>query len=265
MLFTHSKKESGGGSYSQAMGFQPIVDRTTEFKRHKQKSSASAATIIPIQQSNQPNGTMLINNNQSNQSDSSNYNNNPQVDLETFIFQTRQVREWLSRLKQLTQSIENMHRQTLMAVSIDEAKKLTAIIDAQVAEHQTTAGQVRNALKHLGERAATTRDKRIQAVTVQKLGKEFLERMVAFREMQTTYQSKYKSQLERQYLIVRPTATRVELDRLADVENPLVLSQQVQKQIVNCRCSNSQTWPRLRRHCRACRSDSMRSERSSRA
>lgn len=215
MLFTHSKKENYNNSIH---GFQPIVDRTTEFKRHKQKSSASVATMIPIPQPNQqPNGSI------------NNIANNPEADLETFIVQTRQVREWLSRLKQLTQSIENMHRQTLMAVSIDEAKKLTAMIDAQVAEHQTTAGQVRNALKHLGERAATTRDKRIQAVTVQKLGKEFLERMVAFREMQTTYQSKYKSQLERQYLIVRPTATRVELDRLADVENPLVLSQQVQQ------------------------------------
>lgn len=150
-----------------------------------------------------------------------------ETELDGFISATKQAREWLQRLQQLTQSIENLHRQTLMAVNIAEAKKLSAVIDAQVAEHQTTAGQVRTALKHLGQQAATTTDRRIHAATVAKLGKEFLERMVAFREMQTTYQLKYKSQLERQYLIVRPTATRVELDRLGDVESPLVLSQQV--------------------------------------
>lgn len=205
MLFAYN---TAANKNSQHTGFHPVIDRTTEFKRHKQKNeksaSASAATMIPIQ--SQP---------------------TTEADLESFITQTRQVREWLSRLRQLTLAIENLHRQTLMAASIEEAKKLTAMIDAHVAEHQTTSSQVRDALKKLGERAATARDKRIRAVTVQKLGKEFLELMVAFREMQTTYQSKYKSQLERQYLIVRPTATRVELDRLGDVENPLVLSQQV--------------------------------------
>ena len=239
MFFTQHK--SGSTKNSPPAGFQPIIDRTAEFMRNKQKCFTSDATIIPMQEQQR------------------------ESDLEAFIALTSQAREWLARLKQLTSSIENLHRQTLMAVSIEEAKRLTAIIDAQVAEHQTTASQLRNALKQMGERAATSRDRRIQAATVQKLGKDFLERMAAFREMQTVYQEKYKSQLERQYLIVRPTATRVELDRLADAENPLVLSQQVYFQYHQFRCFALLTWQKHKRLYWPCKNVSMRLERSSRA
>lgn len=143
--------------------------------------------------------------------------------LEAFVSQTRQIRDWLAQMKQLTRTTENLHSQTLIAANIEEARKLTAMIDAQVAEHQATTYRLRDALKQLREQAVTA----IQNAMLQKLYKELGEQMSAFREMQTKCQEQYKRQLKRQYLTVCPAATRAELDSLTASENQLVLSEQV--------------------------------------
>lgn len=210
-----SKKKKDSNFHGiKGKDFSPIINCTNEFQRSKNIPSPNISIPIKLE-------VPTINQNIITKREQA------EEELGKFLKQAKQAKESLERLKQINHQIENLHRQILLAVSLEEAKSLSSQVDAQVAEHQTTATQLRNLMKILGEKAATTTDRRIQATRVHSLSKDFLEQMSAFRDMQTRYQLKYKNQLERQYLIVRPQASRVELDRLGDVENPLVLSQQM--------------------------------------
>jgi t-SNARE complex subunit (syntaxin) len=219
---THAKNLS---TSSQRSG--GVVDRTVEFRV---TSGSSAFQIVNIPEPNNQANHMenSDNNNGHNRSDAE----RGLEQMEDFARHVDEVRDALTRLGSTIALVENLHRQTLLATDLAEAKRLGAAIDGAVSEFQTGSQQAKHLLRQLADSTATAtpagkRQDRIRASTVSKLSRDLVDKLAAFREMQTTYQAKYHGQLERQYLIIRPQASRAELDRLADVANPLVLSQQV--------------------------------------
>lgn len=139
-----------------------------------------------------------------------------------FLSSIEEVKVRLEKINKSIGDIEHLHRQALNAVNMDEATRLGRLIDELVKRNNADAQFVRRTLKDLtGETeslkstgAVTSSDLRIRATQQSRYAKKFMETMNKFQSMQTIYQGKYRQQLERQYLIVRPTANREELDRL---------------------------------------------------
>jgi hypothetical protein len=48
------------------------------------------------------------------------------------------------------------------------------------------------------------------------LARKFRDALITFHDIQSSYREKQKSRFERQYLIVNPTATQEEIDRVLD-------------------------------------------------
>lgn len=79
--------------------------------------------------------------------------------------------------------------------------------------------------------AATPSDMRMRRTQQAKNAKKFIEVMRKYQDMQSMYKGKYKGQLERQYLIVKPGATKEELARLTESDGAAVLTQQVPRSL----------------------------------
>ena len=105
-----------------------------------------------------------------------------------------------------------------MAVSAEEASRLGREIDALSSDISRRANTVRAALHSLStpRQPSLARMSRTQQ---KKLGKTFLEFSGRFEQVQKEYRQKYRQQLERQYLIVNPTASRSELDALSSEDS----------------------------------------------
>lgn len=115
---------------------------------------------------------------------------------------------------------------------------MSKAIDEFTSKVNDQANSVRRILKAVSEESnqlaetgkVTSSDLRIRRTQQAKQAKKFIELMKKFQEMQGLYKGKYKQQLERQYLIVKPTATREELDRLVeggDAGSVTMISQQL--------------------------------------
>ncbi|PJF19852.1 hypothetical protein PSACC_00334 [Paramicrosporidium saccamoebae] len=139
-----------------------------------------------------------------------------------FLSSIEEVRVRLEKINKSVGDIEHLHRQALNAINMDEATRLGRLIDEMVSRNNADAQFVRQTLKTLtGETenlkstgAVTSSDLRIRMTQQSRYAKKFMGAMNKFQGMQTTYQGKYRQQLERQYLIVKPNASREELDRL---------------------------------------------------
>lgn len=144
----------------------------------------------------------------------------------------------MKRIEKAIGEIEHLHRQVLIAVNVEEASRLSRLIDEYVQRVNNDADMIRRTIKQfsadnrqyeeLGSNSpVTASDLRLRRSQQARLAKKFLEIMHRFQNMQSTYQSKYRQQLERQYLIVRPAATRAELDKLVETEGTQLMTQQV--------------------------------------
>lgn len=105
--------------------------------------------------------------------------------------------------------MEQLHKRALIAVNREQAGQLNREIEACTAAMNSLAASIRTRLSQLsksGTRLALTQQR--------KLGKNFLETMKRFENLQSHYRSLYREQLRRQYLIVKPEATLAELAQL---------------------------------------------------
>jgi t-SNARE complex subunit (syntaxin) len=156
--------------------------------------------------------------------------------MDLFLATIEDVRVRLEKMGKAVGDIEHLHRQALNAVNMEEATRLGRLIDELVSRTNAEAQHIRRTLKNLTSETETLKasggispsDLRIRANQQSRYAKKFMTAMNKFQAMQTTYQAKYRQQLERQYLIVKPTATRDELDRLTySADATAMMNQQV--------------------------------------
>jgi len=142
--------------------------------------------------------------------------------MEGFFSIIEDLKKRLEKINRAIGDIDHNHRLVLNAINVEEATRLGRVIDELVRRTNNEAQYIRRTLKELtaeteelGEsRAASPSDLRIRLNQERRWAKKFMAAMSKFQVMQQTYQNKYRAQLERQYLIVKPQSTREELDRL---------------------------------------------------
>lgn len=158
----------------------------------------------------------------------------PGTPTDHFLDSIDKVRQRLERINKSIGDIEQLHKQALNAVNLDEATRLGRLIDELVRRNNVDSQYIRQTLKSLTEDTEqlneasklTNADLRIRTTQQTRYAKKFMATMNRFQSMQTTYQHKYRQQLERQYLIVKPSATREELDQLTHSAEPTAMLQQ---------------------------------------
>lgn len=144
--------------------------------------------------------------------------------IDQFLVSMDNVKKRIETMEKTIDAIERYHRQALSATSIEEATRLSRLIDELVTRNNDEAQKIRQILKAVTAETEALKqggkvspsDLRLRATQQSRSAKKFMATMNRFQQMQTTYQTKYKQQLERQYLLVKPTATREELDRLTE-------------------------------------------------
>lgn len=148
--------------------------------------------------------------------------NNLQSDL---VFKNlNEIKSRLSKIENYTKNIEDLHKQLLIEVDSDKATIISKKIDIGVKQLNGDADFIRITIKSLTvendqlEGRLTSTDMKIRKTQQAKLTKKFMSLMKQFQDVQLKYQRKLKEQLERQYRIVKPDATREELDRLTNLE-----------------------------------------------
>lgn len=161
----------------------------------------------------------------------------PQSSLDIFLDKIAEVQKDVAKINKIIGEIEHLHRQVLSSVSVEEATRLGRLIDQILTRTSSMTQTVRRTLKTLSEETddlkargeASPGEIRVRSTQQARWAKKFMATMNRFQAMQTTYQAKYRQQLERQYLIVKPSATREELDQLtlSATDPTSALSQQV--------------------------------------
>ena len=123
----------------------PVIDRTSEFKHFEYASQNQ-------QNKNQQDFQESLGIEMKNPTSATNAGGQVVIDItsvsgedefEQFIGLRKRAKECLSRMSSLTSSVENLHRQSLLAANIEESNRIAVSIDTQVAEYQTTITQLR--------------------------------------------------------------------------------------------------------------------------
>lgn len=137
------------------------------------------------------------------------------------------------RISSLMKQIENLHRSALLTVQIEDSISIAKKIEAASMLASAEASNIRRLLKSMA--ADTKRDQdtlsssdfRLRTSKHRSLCKKFLAMMDEFETMQATYRNKYRAQLERQYMLIKPDASRAELDELHGSHSSQMMTQQV--------------------------------------
>lgn len=136
-----------------------------------------------------------------------------------------EIKAKLVKIENYTKNIEDLHKQLLIEVDNDKATIISKKIDVGVRQLNSDADFIRITMKNLTseneklEGRLTSTDMKIRKTQQAKLTKKFMTVMKQFQDVQLKYQRKLKEQLERQYKIVKPDATREELDKLTNLES----------------------------------------------
>jgi hypothetical protein len=125
----------------------PVIDRTSEFKHFEYTGQNQQNKIqqdfqgsLGGSEMKNPTSAAILG---SNHIAVDILNVSGEGEFEQFINLRKKAKECLSRMSSLTSSVENLHRQSLLAANIEESNRIAVSIDAQVAEYQTTITQLR--------------------------------------------------------------------------------------------------------------------------
>jgi syntaxin 1A/syntaxin 1B/2/3 len=162
-----------------------------------------------------------------------------QTDMNQFFEEIAEMKERIASIKGCIDEIRSIHDKTLNSViseqqnaeigreldqAMDKTNKLSQVIRTKLKEMD----QVN---KQLQKKDPSGNDTTIRVAQHGVLTKNFLEVMTDYKKLQEQYQSKFKDRMQRQALIVKPNATKEEVEKMIDGEQ----GQMFAKQIVNSR------------------------------
>lgn len=145
------------------------------------------------------------------------------------------VKSSLTTVHQLTKEVEALHKSALLMADAQGLAELSGKIEIKLKAASINIESSRKNLKLLDAEMLeypekTSPEYRANQTKHRSMCNHFLKIVAAFERMQETYKNKYRTQLERQYLIMKPDATREELDQLAQSsQTSFMLTQQVFK------------------------------------
>lgn len=144
------------------------------------------------------------------------------MEMPRFFAQMNEIKESNKRIKVFTEEIEKLHKEALSTADSDVSAECSSKIEALMAKVTQITNKTRRSLQEMDtvtKELAQTCPKgsgnlRMRENNHRQLSKAFMDGMKHYQKVQEIYQEKYRAQLQRQYLIVKPRATKAELAEL---------------------------------------------------
>ena len=156
--------------------------------------------------------------------------------MASFFDDVQEIKKAMSSIRYNIRQIEQNHGECLTAISADQGRASTERLDELMKTTNATATQVRNKLKSMdaenkdfAKHNEGSSEARIRSNMHGTLTRKFVDLMAEYQELQTKYKNKYREKVERQYRIVKPHATKEEIDQAFDSGNqqPELFTQQI--------------------------------------
>ena len=143
--------------------------------------------------------------------------------MAAFFEEVNTVKKTMSTIKYNIRLIEQNHGECLTAISTEQQRECTDRLEGLMKETNGCAQAVRNKLKAMdlenkefAKRNEGASEARIRSNMHGTLTRKFVDLMAEYQEIQTKYKNKYRDRVERQYRIVKPTATKEEIQDAVD-------------------------------------------------
>ena len=145
-----------------------------------------------------------------------------QMEMPRFHVQTTEIKEANRRVKTFTDEIEKLHKEALSTADSNVSAEVSGKIEALMSKVTQMSNRTRRTLQEMdavtkqlsGTCPKGSGNLRMRESVHRQLAKAFLDTMRRHQKMQESYQEKYRAQLQRQFLIVKPRATKAELAEL---------------------------------------------------
>jgi len=156
--------------------------------------------------------------------------------MQAFFDEVQDIKKTMSTIRYNIRQIEQSHGECLTAISAEQGRESTERLEDLMKKTNAAATQVRNKLKAMdvenkdfASRNKGASEARIRANMHGTLTRKFVDLMGEYQETQTKYKNKYRERVERQYRIVKPHATREEIDQAFDSgdQQPEIFTQQI--------------------------------------
>jgi len=143
--------------------------------------------------------------------------------MQNFFDEAGDIKKTMASIRYNIRQIEQSHGECLTAVSADQGRESTERLEELMRTTNGMATQVRNRLKSMDvENKEYARsnvgasEARIRSNMHGTLTRKFVDLMAEYQELQTKYKNKYRERVERQYKIVKPHASKDEIDAAFD-------------------------------------------------
>ena len=143
--------------------------------------------------------------------------------MQSFFDDAQEIKKTMASIKYNIRQIESLHGEALTAISAEQGKQFTEKLEALMRTTNGMAQQVRQRLKSMdvenkeyGRRHEGSSEARIRSNMHGTLTRKFVDLMSEYQELQTKYKNKYRERVERQYRIVKPHATKEEIEAAFD-------------------------------------------------
>jgi t-SNARE complex subunit (syntaxin) len=149
-----------------------------------------------------------------------------QMEMPRFFGQINEVKESNKRVLVFMDELEKLHREALSTADSEASEAISGKIEVLMGKLNQMTNRTRRTLQEMDQvtkelvanssnnNASSSGNLRMRQSNHRQLSKAFLDVMKRYQKTQEHYQEKYRTQLQRQYLIVKPRATKSELAEL---------------------------------------------------
>jgi t-SNARE complex subunit (syntaxin) len=143
--------------------------------------------------------------------------------MAAFFAEIAKIKATMAIIRGNIRLIEQHHGQCLTAISVEQGKASNEKLEVLMEATNGAAGEVRNKLKAMDasnkemmKRDPGSSEVRIRCYQHGTLTRRFVELMSEYQAVQSKYKHKYRERVERQYKIVKPEATREEIEHVLE-------------------------------------------------
>lgn len=156
--------------------------------------------------------------------------------MQTFFDEVEEVKKTMSSIRYNIRQIEQNHGECLTAISAEQGRESTQKLEELMKATNGAAQAVRAKLKAMdvenkeyAKQHEGSSEARIRSNMHGTLTRKFVDLMAEYQDLQTKYKNKYRERVERQYRIVKPHATKDEIDAALDSgqQQPEIFTQQI--------------------------------------
>ncbi|KAJ3077109.1 Exocyst complex component 7 [Podochytrium sp. JEL0797] len=155
-------------------------------------------------------------------------------EMKAFFSEIETVREDIGTVKETISQIQGAHENALNVISEAQSAETTKELERLMDRANGLSSSIRNRLKAMeaankkfAKQGGRTGDARIRVTQHGAIAKKFLDVMMEYKDIQKKYQDKYKQRMQRQYLIVKPTANEAEIEKMINDDKGPVFAQSI--------------------------------------